>query len=274
MAQKVPDLKLNNGIIVPQFGLGVYKAQEGEEVEQAVMTALEVGYRLIDTAAVYRNEEGVGRAIAASGLPRDEIFITTKLWNDDQGYDTARPAFERSLQRLGLEYVDLYLLHWPVSGKYVDSWRALEEIYKDGQSRAIGVSNFMPQHLDKLIAETEVVPAVNQIELHPYLTQNETRNYCDDKGIVVESWSPIMRAGEILDNPVIVDIAGKYNKTAAQVILRWHIELGLVVIPKSVTPERIRSNIDIFDFELTQDEVNRISNLNVDQRIGPDPREF
>jgi methylglyoxal/glyoxal reductase len=272
----VPSVQLNNGILMPQFGLGVYKAKDGDEVEEAIATALASGYRLIDTAAIYRNEEGVGRAIAASAIPREEIFVTTKLWNDDQGYEQTHAAFNKSLERLGLDYVDLYLIHWPImaENKSIETWRALEEIYADGKSRAIGLSNFMPKHIDALLAQSEVVPAVNQIELHPRLTQEETIIYCREKGIAVESWSPLMRAGELFEHEIIKDLAGKYEREPAQVILRWHIQLGLIAIPKSVTPERIRSNIRIFDFELDEDEMSRISSLNENYHLGPDPNKM
>lgn len=274
MANPAPAIKLNNGIIMPQFGLGVFKAEEGEEVENAVSTALKSGYRLIDTAAIYRNEEGVGRAIAESDVPRSEMFITTKLWNDDQGHDSALLAFNKSLDRLGLDYIDLYLIHWPVQDKYKTTWKAFEELYADGKIRAIGVSNFKPHHLDGLLEDCEVMPAVNQIELHPMHTQLETRRYCRQKGIKVESWSPLKKAGELLKNEVITGIADSHNKAPAQVVLRWHIQSGLIVIPKSVTPERIKSNIDIFDFELSADEMKQIDGLNQNERIGPDPDSF
>lgn len=271
-----PMIRLNNGIMMPQLGLGVYQVEEGDQVEQAVTKALNSGYRAIDTAAVYRNEEGVGRAIAQSSIPREELFITTKLWNDDQGYDSAKQAFDASLERLGLEYVDLYLIHWPKprENKILDTWRAMEELYEEGKARAIGVSNFKPHHLDPLLEVATVVPAVNQIELHPMMSQAETRLYCAEKGIAVESWSPLMQAGELLQHTVITDIASTHGKEPAQVVLRWHIQSGLIVIPKSVTPERIESNINIFDFELSEEEMQRIDALNANKRIGPDPDVF
>ncbi len=274
MAGAVPDIKLNNGIMMPQFGLGVFKAEEGEEVETAVSEALKAGYRLIDTAAIYGNEEGVGKAIAESGIPREELFITTKLWNDDQGHEAVSVAFNKSLDKLGLEYVDLYLLHWPVTGKYKASWQELEKLYADGQIRAIGVSNFKPHHLEELLKEAKTVPAVNQIELHPLMSQQETRKFCDEKGIKVESWSPLMQAGKLLEDPLINKLASKHNKEPAQIVLRWHIQSGLIVIPKSVTPKRIKSNIDIFDFELSQNDMEQIDGLNQSRRIGPDPDSF
>lgn len=276
MVNKVPHIKLNNNLEMPQFGLGVFKVKDGEEVEKAVITALQSGYRLIDTAAVYENEEGVGRAIASSGIPREELFITTKLWNDEQGYESAIEACNASIEKLGLEYVDLYLIHWPKpsEGKIKDTWRAFEELLADGKVRAIGVSNFKPDHLQELLDGAEIVPAVNQIELHPFLTQLETREYCADHGIEIESYSPLMRGGELLENEVIAGIADKYKKTPAQVVLRWHIQSGLIVIPKSVTPERIRSNIDIFDFEMTAEDMNHIDGLNKNKRVGGDPDTF
>lgn len=273
MAQDIPSVELNNGIKMPQFGLGVYQAEAGEEVELAVKTALEAGYRHIDTAMIYRNEESVGKVIAESGIPRDELFITTKLWNDDQGYETSLAAIDASLKRLGLDYVDLYLMHWPVPSKglFKETWRAMEQLYKDGKTLAIGVSNFKPSHLKELLEDAEVVPAVNQIELHPMLAQHETRNFCKENGIWVESWSPIMRGGELLDNPVIKEIADAHGKEPAQAILRWHIQSELIVIPKSVTPSRIKSNMEIFDFELSDEEMKRIDELDAGKRIGPDP---
>lgn len=273
---KTPTIKLNNGIQLPQIGFGVYKIEDGIEVEQAVGTAFKAGYRSVDTATIYRNEEGVGRAIAYSGIPREELFITTKLWNDDQGYDETLQAFDKSLELLGLDYIDLYLVHWPVPGKnkIADTWRAMEKLYADGKTRAIGVCNFKPNHLEDLLSNAQVVPAINQIELHPKLTQLETRQYCQEKGIAVESWSPLMQGGELLQDNTITGIANTHGKEPAQVILRWHIQSGLIVIPKSVTPERIHSNINIFNFELSDDEMQRINNLNQNKRIGPDPDTF
>lgn len=274
MVNTVPFVKLNNEIMMPQFGLGVYKANEGEEVENAVATALRAGYRLIDTATIYRNEKGVGKAIAASGVPREELFITTKLWNDDQGYDSTLLAFDKSLDMLSLDYIDLYLIHWPKTGTYKETWKAFEKLHADKKIRAIGVSNFKPRHLEELLKTANVVPAVNQIELHPMMTQLETRQYCKEKSIKIESWSPLMRAGELFKNKIITSIAANHNKEPAQVVLRWHIQSDLIVIPKSVTPERIRSNIDIFSFELTAYEMKQIDGLNQDIRIGPDPDTF
>lgn len=267
-------IPLNNGVKMPQLGLGVWQARDGEEVEAAVSTALEAGYRLIDTAAVYGNERGVGRAIAASNIPRKEIFATTKLWNADQGYMPALAAFEKSLARLNLDYIDLYLIHWPVpaADKYIETWRALEKLYSDGRVRAIGVSNFKPAHLERLIAESTVVPAVNQIELHPYLSQTATREFCARHGIAVESWSPLGGSnGPVLDDETIKAIAAAHDKSPAQVIIRWHIQHGLITIPKSVHKNRIDENFDVWDFELSDKDMQAIDSLNTDTRVGPDP---
>ncbi|GAB3007669.1 aldo/keto reductase [Amycolatopsis acidiphila] len=257
----VPAIQLNNDVRMPSLGFGVYKIPD-REVERAVHTAIEAGYRSIDTATLYRNERGVGAAVRGSGLPREELFVTTKLWNDSHGYDNALRAFEGSLRELGLDYVDLYLIHWPVPGedKYVETWRALEKILADGRARAVGVSNFEVPHLERLLAETDVVPAVNQVELHPHLQQAALRKFDTDHGIVTESWSPLAR-GRLLEHDILRTIARKHGKTPAQVVLRWHIEMGLVAIPKSVTPERIRENIDIFDFELDSQDVAGIAIL-------------
>jgi diketogulonate reductase-like aldo/keto reductase len=264
---------LSNGLTMPQLGLGVWQAKDGKEVQTAVQVALEAGYRLIDTASIYGNEAGVGQAVAASAVPREELFITTKVWNSDQGYDQTLRAYETSAKKLGVDYVDLYLIHWPMPkvGKFKDTWRALERLYNERRARAIGVANFKPQHLDQLLATASIPPMVNQIELHPRLTQKATRDYCRRHKIVVESYSPLMRGGELLRDRVITKIAATHAKTAAQVVLRWHLQHKLVVIPKSVTPERIRDNADIFDFELTREEMSRIDHLNQDTRSGMDP---
>ncbi|WP_307842389.1 aldo/keto reductase [Streptomyces sp. RK75] len=268
----VPTTTLNNGVTMPQLGFGVWQVP-ADEAATAVTTALESGYRSIDTAAAYENEEGVGRAIAQSGLPRDELFITTKLWNAEQGYDTALRAFDASLDRLGLDFVDLYLIHWPMPDvdKYEDSWRAFEKIYADGRARAIGVSNFQPTHLNRLIQLGGTVPAVNQIELHPRLQQSVPRAFHADHGIATEAWSPLGQGGDLLDDPALGEIAAKHGKTVAQVVLRWHLQLGNVAIPKSVTPARVRENIAVFDFELSGEDMARIAELNTDTRLGPDP---
>jgi 2,5-diketo-D-gluconate reductase A len=270
-----PTLTLNTGAVVPQLGFGVFKVPNAE-TEAAVTAAFEAGYRSIDTAAMYGNEEGVGAAIARSGLPRDELFITTKLNNDSHGTGAANAAFDRSLKNLGLDYVDLYLIHWPLprQNEYVETWRALEAIHGDGRARAIGVSNFQISHLQRLFDETEVVPAVNQIELHPYLVQADLRAFDAEHGIVTEAWSPIARGGELLRDPVVTTIAEKYGKTPAQIVIAWHLHLGTMVIPKSVTPSRIRENIDVFDVDLDQDDVDAISGLNRDRRTGPNPDNF
>lgn len=269
-----PYVTLNNGIEMPQIGLGVWQATDGEQVETAVSAALKAGYRLIDTAAVYGNEKGVGRAIKASGIPRDEIFVTTKLWNADQGYSSTLDAFAKSLTRLDLDYVDLYLIHWPVpaANKYIETWRAFEKIFTDGLARSIGVSNFKPDHLLNLLEHTEIVPAVNQIELHPQFPQHGTRELCKQYDVAVESYSPLGSSkGQILTDQRITDIATKHNKTPAQIIIRWHIQQDLIVIPKSVSPDRIEQNIDVFDFSLDDEDMQMIATLDTGERIGSDP---
>lgn len=271
--QQPPLVTLNNGVRIPQVGLGVFQTKEGAEVERAVSAALAAGYRMIDTAAIYRNEAGVGKAVKASGLPREEIFITTKLWNANHAYDDALRAFDASLSKLDCEYVDLYLIHWPLpmERKFTEAWRALETLYEQKRVRTIGVSNFKPAHLDVLLAGAAVVPAVNQIELHPMLQQRETRAYCAERGIAVESYSPLMQGGEALGHPLVANLARKYGKTAAQVILRWHVQSGLIVIPKSTHAERIRENFDLFDFALADDEMAAIAGMDSGKRIGADP---
>ncbi len=269
----IPTLSLNQGNAIPQLGYGVFKV-DPEQAEQAVGLALQAGYRSIDTAAYYRNEAGVGAAIAGSGIPRDQIFVTTKLWNDDQGTDSALRAFESSLKLLGLETVDLYLIHWPkpAQDKYVESWRVLEKIAQEGRARAIGVSNFSIGHLTRLMDETAIVPAVNQIELHPRLPQDALLAFHQRHGIVTEAWSPLARGA--LEMPAIAAIAGKHRRTAAQVVLRWHMQRGVVAIPKSVTPARIRENIDIFGFALDEADMTAIRGLATGERLGPDPEHF
>jgi methylglyoxal/glyoxal reductase len=264
---------LHNGVKMPWLGLGVYKVKNGDEVINAVKTALAAGYRHVDTAAFYENEEGVGQAIKESGVPREQVFVTTKVWNSDQGYETTLKAFETSLKKLGLDYIDLYLVHWPVKGKYKETYKALEKLYKDGLVRAIGVSNFQIHHLEDLMAECEIKPMVNQVEYHPHLTQKELHAFCKQHHIQLEAWSPLMRGG-LQEEPILIEIGKKYGKSTAQVILRWDLQNEVVTIPKSVTPSRIKENANIFDFELTTEEMERIDALNMNKRIGPDPDNF
>lgn len=264
---------LHNGVKMPYFGLGVYKVEEGNEVIESVKTALEVGYRAIDTAALYENEEGVGKAIKESGIPREEIFVTTKVWNTDHGYEKTLKAFDKSISKLGLDYVDLYLIHWPGKDTFIDTWRALEKLYRDGRVRAIGVSNFKPHHLQTLMEHSEEKPVINQVELHPYFQQKDLREFCKQHDIVVEAWSPLGR-GQVLDDPVLAEIGKKYGKTPAQVTLRWHLQNDIVIIPKSVTPSRIKENADIFDFELTAEDMEQIDQLDKNTRLFKDPDLF
>ncbi|WKB37411.1 aldo/keto reductase [Terrilactibacillus sp. S3-3] len=261
---------LNNGVEMPRIGLGVYKTKDGDEVIRAVQAALQTGYPSIDTAAFYQNETGVGEGIRRSGLSRQELFVTTKVWNSDQGYEPTLRAFQTSLEKLGLSYLDLYLIHWPIKGKLKETWRAMEKLYKEGYVRAIGVCNFKPRHLDELLADCEYKPAVNQIELHPRLTQEKKRAYCYDHQIRVEAWSPLMK-GRLFDNPVIVRIADQYQKTPAQVIVRWDLQHGIITIPKSIHPERIRQNADVFDFELAPEDMDALDALNRCEWTGSDP---
>jgi diketogulonate reductase-like aldo/keto reductase len=272
----VPTLTLNTGADIPQLGFGVFQVDPGDTTSDAVKTAIEVGYRLIDTAAAYRNEESVGQAIAESGVARDELFVTTKLWNADQGFEPTLAAFDQSLQRLDLDYIDLYLIHWPVpsADRYVDTYKAMEQIRADGRARAIGVSNFQVPHLQRLLQETEITPAVNQIELHPQLQQSELRAFHAEHGILTEAYSPLAQGGDLLDHPIFAELGEKHGKNAAQIILRWHIQIGNVVIPKSVTPARIASNLDVFDFELDDDDIAKITALDAGKRLGPNPDEF
>jgi len=269
-----PTVKLNDGTTMPQIGLGVWQAESGEETANAVAVALQAGYRMIDTAMVYQNEESVGEGIRRSGIDRKEIFVTTKLWNSDQGAVNARPALQASLERLGLDYVDLYLIHWPTPSRdlYVETWKEFEKLQKDGLTRSIGVSNFREEDLERLAIETDTVPAVNQIELHPYFQQRELRDYGNAHGIRIESWSPIGgRRGSLLEDTSIREIAHAHSKSAAQVVIRWHIQNGLVVIPKSVHEDRIRENFDVLDFSLSESEMNIINDLDTGRRSGPDP---
>ncbi|MER7013209.1 aldo/keto reductase [Saccharopolyspora sp. NPDC000359] len=272
---QVPNITLNTGAAMPQLGYGVFQVP-ADEVVEPVKAALEAGYRSIDTAAVYGNEEGVGRAIAESGIAREDLFVTTKLWNDEQGYDNALKGFDRSLERLGLEYVDLYLIHWPVAAKdqYVDTWKAFQKLHADGRAKAIGVSNFQIPHLRRLFEETDVVPAVNQVELHPNLPQADLRAFHAEHGIATEAWSPLGQGKGLLEDATLASLAEKYGKSPAQVVLRWHLQLGNITIPKSVTPSRIKENIEVFDFELADDDVAAITALETGIRVGPDPDAF
>lgn len=258
---------------MPWFGLGVFKVENGSEATESVKAAIKNGYRSIDTAAIYKNEEGVGIGIKESGVAREELFITSKVWNEDQGYETTLAAFEKSLERLQLDYLDLYLIHWPGKDKFKDTWRALEKLYKDGKIRAIGVSNFQVHHLEELLKDAEIKPMVNQVEFHPRLTQKELRDYCKKQGIQLEAWSPLMQ-GQLLDNEVLTQIAEKHNKSVAQVILRWDLQHEVVTIPKSIKEHRIIENADIFDFELSQEDMDKIDALNKDERVGPNPDEL
>lgn len=263
-------LRLNNGVEIPRFGLGVFRAPRGEETRQAVSDALALGYRHIDTARIYGNERDVGTAVRDSGLPRQEIFVTTKLWNDDQGYESTLRACERSLKELGLEYVDLYLVHWPVSGKRLDSWRAMEKLLADGKCRSIGVSNFTERHLEELLRHAKVVPAVNQVELSPFLYQEELIRYCEGKGIAVEAYSPLTK-GQRLGDPTLVEVARRHSRTPAQVLIRWCLQHGLIVIPKSTRKERIHENADVFGFELSAEEMRTLDGLDEELRTSWDP---
>ncbi|MEJ2888929.1 aldo/keto reductase [Actinomycetospora aeridis] len=271
----VPGIELNNGTVIPQLGFGVFQIDPSDTAE-TVLTAFEAGYRHIDTAQMYGNEAEVGEAIAKSGLGRDELWITTKCNNSNHGYDDAQRALDESLQKLGLDAVDLYLIHWPLPGKdlYVDTWKGFEKAHQDGKTRTIGVSNFQPHHLDKLLEETETVPAINQIELHPHMQQAGLRSYHERHGIRTEAWSPIGQGKGLLDAPELVEIAQAHGKSAAQVVLRWHVQLGNIIFPKSVTPDRIRENKDIFDFELTHEDMQKIDGMEKAERLGPDPDTF
>ena len=271
---RVPNVTLRPEVEIPQLGYGVFQVPP-KETEVAVARALQAGYRHIDTAAAYKNEGAVGQAIHASGIPREEIFVTTKCFNDDHGKDKAKKAFKASLERLELEHIDLYLIHWPVPAHdlYVETWQAFVELQAEGLVRAIGVSNFQPEHLERIVAETGVVPAINQVELHPYFQQVGLRREHDELGIVTEAWSPLGQGLELEDSEIVA-IAQAHGKTPAQAIIRWHLQLGNVVIPKSVTPERIQENFDVFDFELSADEMEAIRELDAGRRIGPDPDTF
>ena len=270
----IPTVRLSDGVEIPQLGYGVFQISP-DETQRAVEAALEAGYRHIDTAAAYRNERGVAAGIAASGVPREEIFITTKLWNAEQGLDSTLAAFDRSIEALDTDHVDLYLIHWPVPERdlYLDTWRAFERIHAEGGSRSIGVSNFRIADLERLRQEAETMPTINQIELHPLLQQAELRAWHAEHGLVTEAWSPLAQ-GEVLEDETLMTVAAHHEKSVAQVILRWHLQLGNVVIPKSVTPARIRANLDLFDFELTEDDLAAIARLDAGHRTGPHPDTF
>jgi 2,5-diketo-D-gluconate reductase A len=271
----VPTIRFNNGVEIPQLGFGVYQVPP-EDTAEAVSTALEIGYRHIDTAEMYGNEKGVGEAVARSGIDRGEVFVTSKLNNGYHRRDDALRAFDQSLADLGFEYLDLFLVHWPLPGidvDYVETWKAMEEIYASGRARSIGVSNFQAHHLRRLFGETEVRPAVNQIEVHPYLAQEELRAFDADHEIVTEAWSPIAQ-GKVLDDPAVVRVAERYSRTPAQVVLRWHVQRGDVVFPKSVNRERMQQNFELFDFELDGDAMGDLSALDRGERTGPDPDTF
>jgi len=264
---------LNNGIKMPWFGLGVWLMDDGLEVENAVSWALEYGYKSIDTAALYANEKGVGNAIETCRIKREELFITSKVWNSDQGYESTLKAFSKSLHKLKLDYLDLYLIHWPVNGKFSDTWKALEKLYEDKLVRAIGVSNFHISHLKKILNTANVIPSINQVELHPYLNQIELRKFCKDNNIQIEAWSPIMQgnAGKV---PELVKLGNKYGKSPSQIVLRWDLQKEIVTIPKSIHKNRIVENAQIFDFELDEEDINIIDSLNRNYRYGPNPDRF
>jgi 2,5-diketo-D-gluconate reductase A len=269
----VPSVALSDGARIPQLGLGVYKVAD-DEARTVVATALELGYRHVDTASFYGNEVGVGQALRASDVPRDDVFVTTKVWNTEQGYDETLRAFDASLDRLGTEHVELYLIHWPAptQDKYVETYRALERIAEEGRARSIGVSNFQVHHLERLLGETSVVPAIDQVEAHPWLQQHELREFCADRGIAVEAWSPLAR-GRVLDDAVIGRVAAKHGVEPAQAVIRWHLQQGLVVIPKTVNALRLASNIDVFGFELDDDDLAAIAALDSGERSGSHPDE-
>lgn len=275
--QRITDIKgsfeLRNGVQMPYLGLGTYQSDNDQEVVDAIKSALQLGYRHIDTAAAYKNEEGVGKGIRESGLNRSEIFLVTKVWNSDQGYEETLKAFDASLERLGVDYLDLYLIHWPVEGKYKDTWRALEYLYAQKKIRAIGVSNFLKHHLEDLMSDCTVVPMVNQMEFHPHLVQQDLIDFCADNGIQYESWSPFMQ-GKVFELDICADLASKYHKSVAKIILRYNLQKGVVAIPKSVHAKRIASNADIFDFELSDADITFLDGLETGERSGPDPDNF
>ena len=275
--KQITDIKgtfeLHNGVRMPYLGLGVYLSQDGEEVVNAIKWAVEAGYRHIDTAAIYNNEEGVGKGIASCGVPRDELFVVSKVWNADQGYDATLKAFDASMKRLNLEVLDLYLVHWPVADKYKDTWKALERLYKEKRVRAIGVSNFMRHHLEDLLGSANIVPMVNQMEFHPYLVQPELLEYCRSNNIQYEAWSPLMQ-GKIFAMDAFKALSAKYNKTIAQIVLRWDLQNGVITIPKSSKKERIYANADLFDFEISQEDMTYLNAMDKSKRFGPDPNNF
>jgi methylglyoxal/glyoxal reductase len=264
---------LHNGIEIPYVGLGVFQMKDPRETVEAVKTAIDSGYLSVDTAAVYENEESVGEGVKESRARREELFITSKVWNSDQGYDTTLKAFETSLKKLDMDYMDLYLIHWPVEGKYNDTWKALERLYSEGLVKSIGVSNFHQHHLEDLMKNSNEKPVINQIECHPRLNQEKLRAFCQEENIAVEAWSPIAQ-GRVLDEPTLKQIAEKHGKSSAQVILRWHLQNDVVIIPKSVHANRIKENADLFNFELSTDDMKHINDLNQDERFGPDPDNF
>lgn len=274
---KITDIQgtvsLHNGVAMPYLGLGVWKSSNGEEVVNAVKWALDAGYRHIDTAMIYRNEAGVGQAIRESAVPREEIFVTSKVWNSDQGYDSTLAAFDASLERLGFEYLDLYLIHWPVKGKYKDTWRALEKLYADGRVKAIGVSNFLRNHLDDLLPSAKIVPMVNQLEFHPWLVQQDLLDFCNQNQIRYEAWSPLMQ-GKVFELDEFKTLAAKYDRSIAQIVLRWNLQKGVITIPKSSNPKRIVENGQLFDFVLSDADVALIDGLDQGRRVGPDPNTF
>ena len=274
---KITDIKgkaeLSNKLEMPYLGLGVYLSKEGNEVINAVNWAIEAGYRHIDTASLYENEVGVGKGVRASGVPRHEIFVTTKVWNSDQGFHSTLRAFDDSLKKLNMDYVDLYLIHWPVKGKYTETWKALEKIYKEGRAKAIGVSNFLEHHLIDLMSLTEIVPMVNQVEFHPKLLSPTLLKFCQQNNIQFQSWSPLMQ-GKIFEIKMLQEIAAKYSKDVAQLVIRWNLQKGVVVIPKSVHKERIISNSQVFDFQISDEDMNKIDSLDNTYRLGADPDNF
>lgn len=271
-------IKLNNGIEMPKLGLGVFRVEDSDELVNAVKVAIKNGYRSIDGAAIYGNEEAMGegirQGIKEAGISREDLFITSKVWNADLGYESTIAAYEASLNRIGVEYLDLYLIHWPVEGKYKEAWKAMEYLYKQGRVKAIGVCNFQVHHLEDLLKDAEIKPVINQVELHPYLSQKEVREFCESNNIQVEAWSPLMAGNGLLEDETLKEIANKYNKTTAQIVLRWDLQSHVITIPKSTNEGRLLQNIDIFDFELSKEDMEKIDSLNKGLRVGPDPDNF